>query len=177
MASCSYYKVYGANRIGALVIRNECMDMISRHPLVNSTLLDLEGNHGGTLSLASAAASLNSLKLCLVNRENKEKRLEHMRAFLGDCIQETLSSALDNVTFTHFRPDTLKQVKKSRNLWHLVVFSHPGSALPTTFMFALIRNLGDRLDAPCGKKLVDYLSSKGFIVSTGSACGAHLAGD
>jgi len=48
MASCSYYKVYGANRIGALVIKGEMMDIIKDHPLVNSTLLDVEGTHGGT---------------------------------------------------------------------------------------------------------------------------------
>jgi len=61
MASCSYYKVYGSNRIGALVIRGDLMRVIASHPLVNSTLLELEGSHGGTSSLASAAASLNSL--------------------------------------------------------------------------------------------------------------------
>ena len=61
MASCSYYKVYGANRIGALVIKNEMMELVKQHPLVNSTLLDVEGTHGGTQSLAAAAASLNSL--------------------------------------------------------------------------------------------------------------------
>ncbi len=86
MASCSYYKIYGANRIGALVIRKDIADIIKKHPLVNSTLLEAEGTHGGTQSLASAAASLNSLKLCINNGENKSKRLYYLRNKLGEII-------------------------------------------------------------------------------------------
>ena len=48
MTSCSYYKVYGANRMGALVIRKDIAMIIKNHPLVNSTLLDTEWTHGGT---------------------------------------------------------------------------------------------------------------------------------
>ena len=83
MASCSYYKVYGANRIGALVIRGEMIQIIRDHPLVNSTLMEAEGTHGGTHSLAAAAASLNSLKVCLNNRENKHNRLKALRDYLS----------------------------------------------------------------------------------------------
>ena len=48
MASCSYYKIYGANHIGALVIKKNIANRIKQHPLVNSTLLEAEGTHGGT---------------------------------------------------------------------------------------------------------------------------------
>ena len=39
MASVSYYKTFGPNRIGALVVSQRALDIIMNHPLLNTTLL------------------------------------------------------------------------------------------------------------------------------------------
>ena len=43
--------------------------------------------------------------------------------------------------------------------------------MPSTFMFTLIRKVTNRLDAPCGHKLLKFFADSGIIVATGSACG------
>jgi selenocysteine lyase/cysteine desulfurase len=39
MISVSYYKTFGPNRIGALIVSQRALDIIIKHPLLNTTLL------------------------------------------------------------------------------------------------------------------------------------------
>ena len=77
-------------------------------------------------------------------------RLRSLRQFLGTSVQIELLSLFPDLKFIHFRPDSLKVIKNSKGEWFFVVFSHPDVCIPNTFMFSLVRNKGNRLDAPCG---------------------------
>lgn len=82
MASVSYYKTFGPNRIGALVVSQRALDIIMNHPLLNTTLLQSDQTHGGTQSMALVAAALNSLKVVSINRGHKNERLKSLRNHL-----------------------------------------------------------------------------------------------
>ena len=75
MVSLSYYKVFGPNRIGALVVGRKALQMVLKHPLINSSLLQSDSTHGGTQSMSLVAAALNSIKIVSINRANKNARL------------------------------------------------------------------------------------------------------
>jgi hypothetical protein len=43
--------------------------------------------------------------------------------------------------------------------WLLIIFSPSRYSVPNTFMFSFIRKIdGDKLDAPCGKKMTEYFA-------------------
>jgi selenocysteine lyase/cysteine desulfurase len=48
MVSISFYKIFGPNRIGALAARRTALDIITAHPLINTSLLESDLTHGGT---------------------------------------------------------------------------------------------------------------------------------
>ena len=87
MASVSFYKVFGPNRIGALAVGKNTLDVITQHPLINTSLLDSDNTHGGTQSMALVAAALNSLKVVSINRLNKNRRLGSLRMHLEEKIR------------------------------------------------------------------------------------------
>ncbi len=63
------------------------------------------------------------------------------------------------------------EVSGLKSKWLLVSFSPSSATVPSTFMFTLIRRINNRLDAPCGHKLLKFFADSGIIVATGSACG------
>jgi cysteine sulfinate desulfinase/cysteine desulfurase-like protein len=159
MASVSYYKVFGPNRIGALVFNSKTRDIILSHPLIDSTLLASDLTHGGTQSMALVAAALNSLKVVSINRHNKNKRLHLLRDHLFGELR------------THFTVVDYTEAFTAGPKWLLVNFSPVDKCIPSTVMFTLIRKVNDKLDAPCGFKLVKYFAEHDIIIATGSACG------
>ncbi len=63
------------------------------------------------------------------------------------------------------------QLLKNNGEWLLISFSPVSSSLPNTFMFTLVRKEKNKLDAPCGNKLLKFFADQGIVVATGSACG------
>ena len=164
MASVSFYKVFGPNRIGALAVSKQALGIITKHPLINTSLLESDSTHGGTQSMALVAAALNSLKVVSINRQNKNKRLGSLRTHLETLVRGCFRVAC----FEDIANDWEGQVSAD---WLLISFSSVKHCIPNTFMFTLIRKVSGRLDAPCGTKLLRHMASRGIIVATGSACG------
>lgn len=58
--------------------------------------------------------------------------------------------------------------------WFFINYSPAQYAVPNTLLFTLIRSIrqptANVLDGVCGKKLKDYLLTRGIVVSNGSAC-------
>lgn len=147
MVSISFYKIFGPNRIGALVTRQTALDIIRAHPLINTSLLDSDQTHGGTQSMALVASALNSLKVVSINRANKNRRLANLRVFLREQLREAFRCA----DYCDLRDRWQESVDRD---WLLVSFSPTQYCLPATLMFTLIRKVDGRLDAPCGTKLL-----------------------
>ncbi len=164
MASVSFYKVFGPNRIGALAVSKQALDVIKEHPLINTSLLESDSTHGGTQSMSLVAAALNSLKVVSINRHNKNKRLASLRVHLETLIRNCFKT----MCFPDIHNDWERAITAE---WLVVSFSPVQSCVPNTFMFTLIRKIDGRLDAPCGTKLLNHMASRGIIVATGSACG------
>ncbi len=165
MISISYYKIFGPNKLGALVVNKKAIDIIMNHPLLNSSLLESDSTHGGTQSISLSASALNSLQVANINRENKNKRLLKLREYL----EQLLSQSFTCKQYTDMIPFNPSSITKK---WVLIIFSPIRYSVPNTFMFSFIRKIGtDTLDAPCGKKLTEYFAQNNIIVSNGSACG------
>lgn len=65
--SISFYKIQGAQKLGALVIQKKLRSVVCKNPIMNSSLLDM-GVSGGTLCYASVAASARAIKVATLNR-------------------------------------------------------------------------------------------------------------
>lgn len=165
MASISYYKAFGPNRIGALVVGRRALDMVTQNPLINSSLMQSDLTHGGTQSMALVAAALNSLKVVSINRSNKNKRLLALRMHLVTGLRKEFEVA----EYTDIHTNWEQAVRERK--WLLISFSPVACTVPSTFMFTLIRRIDGKLDAPCGFKLLKHFADNDIIVATGSACG------
>lgn len=117
--------------------------------------------------MSLVAAALNSLKVVSINRINKNSRLESLRHYMRSLLKYHFKIA----DFDTLQVNWQLALQKMQSQWLLVSFSPESQSVPSTFMFTLIRYIDNRLDAPCGRKLLKYFAEQGIIVATGSACG------